>query len=76
MGCDQLPESFHGKQGVCRGLPPGAGGPLPAREGVDTYREGWLFLYCCNPGHEHSSQPQPVHASRIMQRFYRGPGSG
>src|SRR5437667_5376568 len=28
---------FHGKQGVCRGLPPVAGGPLPAREGVDTY---------------------------------------
>ena len=24
-------------------------------------------------GHGHWSQPQPVHASRIMQRFYRGP---
>jgi hypothetical protein len=28
VGCDQLPKSFHGKQGVCRGLPPIAGGPL------------------------------------------------
>ena len=35
IGCDQLPEAFHGKQGVCDGLPPVAGGPLPAKEGVD-----------------------------------------
>jgi len=34
-GCHRLPEKFHGKQGVCRGLPPVAGGPLPAKEGVD-----------------------------------------
>src|SRR6266498_4475625 len=34
-GCHRLPEKFHGKQGVCRGLPPVAGGPLPAREEVD-----------------------------------------
>src|SRR6266511_467699 len=34
-GCDQLPRDLDGKQGVCRGLPPVAGGPLPAREGVD-----------------------------------------
>src|SRR6266550_248242 len=37
VGCDRLPESFHGKQGVCRGLPPVAGGPLPAKEGVDSH---------------------------------------
>src|SRR6266704_2277822 len=37
-GCHPLPEKFHGKQGVCRGLPPVAGGPLPAKEGVDPYR--------------------------------------
>jgi hypothetical protein len=37
MDCHRLPETFHGKQGVCRGLPPVAGGPLPAREGVNTY---------------------------------------
>ena len=36
-GCHQLPEKFHGKQGVCGGLSPVAAGPLPAREGVDTY---------------------------------------
>jgi hypothetical protein len=32
-GCHPLPEKFHGKQGVCRRLPPVAGGPLPAKEG-------------------------------------------
>jgi hypothetical protein len=36
VGCDRLPETFHGKQGVCRGLPPVAGGPLPVKEGVDV----------------------------------------
>src|SRR5437016_12139751 len=34
-GCDRLPATFHGKQGVCRRLPPVAGGPLPAKERVD-----------------------------------------
>jgi hypothetical protein len=33
--CDRLPIGAHGKQGVCRGLPPVAGGPLPEKEGVD-----------------------------------------
>jgi hypothetical protein len=36
VGCDQLPQGAHGKQGVCRGLPPVAGGPLPVKEGVDV----------------------------------------
>jgi hypothetical protein len=36
VGCDRLPEWFHGKQGVSRGLPPVAGGPLPVKEGVDV----------------------------------------
>ena len=35
IGCHRLPETIHGKQGVCGGLPPVAGGPLPAKEGVD-----------------------------------------
>jgi hypothetical protein len=35
VGCDRLPEPFHGKQGVCHGLPSVAGGPLPAKEEVD-----------------------------------------
>src|SRR5207244_11752476 len=43
VGCDQLPETFHGKQGVCRGLPPVAGGPLPAKEGGDVILL-WLGL--------------------------------
>ena len=34
-GCHLSPFGSHGKQGVCRGLPPIAGGPLPAKEGVD-----------------------------------------
>src|SRR5438034_9308387 len=38
VGCDQLPAKFHGKQGVCRGLPPVARGPLPAREEVDLLK--------------------------------------
>jgi hypothetical protein len=38
--CHRLPEKFHGKQGVCRGLPPVAGGPLPAREEVDLQTLG------------------------------------
>src|SRR5438552_4911554 len=38
VGCERLPEKFHGKQGVCRGLPPVAGGPLPAKEEVDLLK--------------------------------------
>ena len=37
-GCHQLPQTFHGKQGVCRGLPPVAGGPLPDKEEVDLLK--------------------------------------
>jgi hypothetical protein len=36
--CHRSPATFHGKQGVCRGLPPVAGGPLPEREEVDLFR--------------------------------------
>jgi hypothetical protein len=36
VGCDQLRETFHGKQGVCLGLPPVAGGPLPEKEEVES----------------------------------------
>ena len=36
--CHRLPATFHGKQGVCRGLPPVAGGPLPAKEEVDLLK--------------------------------------
>jgi hypothetical protein len=38
VGCDRLPFGAHGKQGVCRGLPPVAGGPLLAREEVDLLK--------------------------------------
>src|SRR2546421_8575624 len=34
--CHRLRREVHGKQGVCRGLPPVAGGPLPVKEGVDV----------------------------------------
>jgi hypothetical protein len=37
-GCHLLSEKFHGKQGICRGLPPVAGGPLPAWEEVDLLK--------------------------------------
>ncbi len=48
--CDRLPEKFHGKQGVCRGLPPVAGGPLPAKEGVDLHDRRCATTSCCSPG--------------------------
>src|SRR6266542_1058221 len=68
-GCHRLRETFHGKPGVCRGLPPVAGGPLPAKEGVDSFAWRSYFLLL-QSGHGHWSQPQPVHALRIMSRFY------
>ena len=71
VGCHRLPEKFHGKQGVCRRLPPVAEGPLPVKEGVDASvklsAERYFFL---QSGHGHWSQPRPVHASRIMGAFY------
>jgi len=40
--------ALHGKQGVCRGLPPVAGGPLPGKEGVDgsSPSEGFYPFSC------------------------------
>src|SRR5207253_6011889 len=50
-GCHRLPEKFHGKQGVCRGLPPVAEGPLPEKEGVDPRPvERWIQAGA-NSGH-------------------------
>ena len=69
-GCHQLPETFHGKQGVCRRLPPVAGGPLPAKEEVDPC---WIVerdYFLAQSGHGHWSQPHPVHASRIIRGLY------
>src|SRR6266702_4691597 len=64
--CRQLRREVHGKQGVCRGLPPVAGGPLPAKEGVDLSCFSARYLLLLQSGHGHRSQPQPVHASRIL----------
>src|SRR5439155_26926691 len=67
VGCDRLPRGVHGKPGVCRGLPPVAGGPLPEKEGVDPEvklsAERYFLLQS-----GHWSQPQPVHAWRTMAR--------
>jgi hypothetical protein len=60
-GCHQLPANFYGKQGVWGGLPPVAGGPLPAKFG-----RGYFLLL--QSGHGHCSQQQPVHALRITAR--------
>ena len=38
VDCDRLRVGAHGKQGVCRGLPPVAGGPLPEKEEVDLLK--------------------------------------
>jgi hypothetical protein len=79
-GCHRLPATFHGKQGVCRGLPPVARGPLPAEEGVDSFAWRCYFLLL-QSGHGHWSQPQPVHAcmpcgSRLdFTRFEINPGA-
>jgi hypothetical protein len=68
--CRQLRREEHGKQGVCRGLPPVAAGPLPAKEGVDAdlgSRVGYFLRL--QSGHGQCSQPQPVHASRITREI-------
>jgi len=75
-GCNRppLPEGAHGKQGVCDGLPPVVVGPLPAKEGVDAdlaSRVGYLLRL--QSGHGQCSQPQPVHASRIMREILSPP---
>ena len=72
VGCHRLPEAFHGKQGVCGGLPPVAEGPLPEKEGVELVSTCWPERYfLLQSGHGHCSHPQPVHALRITQRLYR-----
>jgi hypothetical protein len=70
VGCHRLPEKFHGKEGVCRGLPPVAGVPLLRRRGsIPTWiRERDYFL--AQSGHGHWSHPQPVHAWQIMRASY------
>src|SRR6266581_1039973 len=69
VGCHRLPAKEHGKQGVCRGLRPVAGGPLPVKEGVDaSVKLSAERYFLLQSGHGHWSQPQPVHAWRIMAR--------
>jgi len=43
-GCHRLRREVRGKQGVCRGLPPVAGGPLPVKDGVEAVRRRRLSL--------------------------------
>ncbi len=69
----RLPETFHGKQGVCRGLPPPLGGPLPAKEGVDVFGIVERDYFLAQSGHGLWSQPHPVHAWRIMGACYPPP---
>ena len=53
-GCHRLPETFHGKQGLCRGLPPVVGGPLPAKEEVDVLGDSLVRDYfLLQSGHGH-----------------------
>ena len=39
VSCDQLPETFHGKERVCHRLPPVAEVPLSVKEEVDLLPE-------------------------------------
>src|SRR6266508_3666193 len=64
--CHRLPETFHGKQGVCHRLPPVAGGPPPCEGGGRHLFVTAGYFLLLQSGHGHWSQPQPVHASRIM----------
>ena len=53
VDCHRLPAKFHGRQGVCRRLPPVAGGPLPVKEGVDLHvGQPRLISCCCSRGTE------------------------
>ena len=61
-GCHRLPATFHGKQGVWRGLPPVAGGPSLRRRGSVPSGIDGRDYFLAQSGHGHWSQPQPVHA--------------
>ena len=65
--CDQLPASIDGKEGVS-GSSPEEG--LPAKEGVDLILLWPGYLLLLQSGQGHWSQPQPVHALRIIARRY------
>ena len=49
-GCHPLPEKFHGKQGLCGGLPPFEGGTLSQREGVKPAERFGGELCCGRTG--------------------------
>jgi hypothetical protein len=70
VGCDPLPLAAHGKQGVCRGCHPLR--EVPSLRGRRSIPVGIIErdYFIGQSGHGHWSQPQPVHASRIIGAFY------
>src|SRR6266566_7093204 len=61
-GCHPLPEKFHGKQGVCRGLPPVAEIPPPC--------EGGGRSTCPCGGRQASRRFKRVTATRLCDICY------
>ncbi len=75
-GCHRLPATFHGKQGVCRGLPPVAGGPLPEKEGVDPRPvERWIQAGATNVTFGRSAWPLPLSTFRVDRSWEGQPAS-
>src|SRR6266487_806724 len=75
-GRHRLPETFHGKQGVCRGLPPVAGGPLPEKEGVDPRPvERWIQAGATNVTFGRSAWPLPLSTFRVDRSWEGQPAS-
>jgi hypothetical protein len=66
IGCDQLPATFHGKQGVCRGCHPSRKVPSLQGRGRHLFVTAGYFLVL-QSGAARWSQRQPVHASQIMK---------
>jgi hypothetical protein len=74
VGCHRLPETFHGKQGVCRRLPPVAGVPLPEREEVDVDSRRAAISCLCSPGRGIGRIHTPCMPLGSLERLY--PPSG
>jgi hypothetical protein len=71
VGCDRLPFGAHGKQGVCRGLPPVSGDSLPVKEGSIPAGIVEPDYFLRVPGMGIRRSRKPVHAWRIMRASWR-----
>src|SRR6266511_5467553 len=72
VGCDWLPREVMVSRASAVGCHPLREVPSLRRRGSTSTALEDAYLLLLQSGHGHWSQPQPVHASRIMQRLYRG----